>query len=259
VFLEDELATSSRFFHLVWRSMLRGTLCLPRRGIQAVPEQLAGALPPGTVQLEKPVRELTGDGVLLADGSQLGAAAVVVATGSAEAAALLPGLSVPAGRTVTTVYHAAPASQLAEPILLVDTERVILHTSVLSEVTPGYAGDGRALISTSVLGPEADHPGPDTRQAGVNGDRPGPYHDDLEPAIRRRLATLYQTPTDGWEHLATYTIHGALPAMTPPHPLSRRSRIDSRRYVCGDHRTTGSVQGALASGARAAREVLADT
>ena len=31
-----------------------------------------------------------------------------------------------------------------------------------------------------------------------------------------------------------------------------------RRYVCGDHRATGSVQGALASGARAARELLAD-
>jgi phytoene dehydrogenase-like protein len=29
------------------------------------------------------------------------------------------------------------------------------------------------------------------------------------------------------------------------------------RFVCGDHRATGSVQGALASGARAAREILA--
>jgi phytoene dehydrogenase-like protein len=48
VFLEDQLETSGRFFHLVWRSMLRGTLCLPRRGIQAVPEQLAAGLPPGT-------------------------------------------------------------------------------------------------------------------------------------------------------------------------------------------------------------------
>ncbi|MGW7188698.1 hypothetical protein [Streptomyces sp. NPDC054838] len=28
--------------------------------------------------------------------------------------------------------------------------------------------------------------------------------------------------------------------------------------MCGDHRATGSVQGALASGARAAREVLRD-
>ena len=37
VFLEDELETSSRFFHLVWRSMLRGSLCLPRHGIAGGP------------------------------------------------------------------------------------------------------------------------------------------------------------------------------------------------------------------------------
>ncbi|MCH0556903.1 FAD-dependent oxidoreductase [Streptomyces sp. MUM 16J] len=46
VFLEDDLVTSGRFFHLVWRSMARGTLCLPAAGIGAVPEQLASALPP---------------------------------------------------------------------------------------------------------------------------------------------------------------------------------------------------------------------
>jgi phytoene dehydrogenase-like protein len=236
VFLEDDLDTSSRFFHLVWRSMLRGSLCLPRRGMQAVPEQLAQALPPSTVRLETPVGGLTGDGVLLTDGREVPADTVVVATGPAAAAALLPGLDVPATRTVTTLYHAAPASPLAEPTLLVDTARQVLHTSVLTEVTPGYAGDGRALVSTSVLG------------RGSGG---------LEVAVRARLATLYQADTSGWEHLATYTVDGALPAMTAPHLLSRECRVGPRRYVCGDHRATGSVQGALASGARAAREVLA--
>ena len=235
VFLEDELETSSRFFHLVWRSMLRGSLCLPRRGIQAVPEQLAAALP-GSIRLETPVQELTDHGVLLADGSERSADAVVVATGAAAAARLLPGLRVPATRTVTTLYHAAPESPLAEPILLVDGERQVLNTSVLSEVTPGYARNGRALISTSVLG--AGHPG-------------------LEAAVRARLATLYQAGTADWEHLATYTVEGALPAMLPPYPLIRGCRVTAGRYVCGDHRATGSVQGALASGARAAREVLA--
>ncbi|WTI78900.1 FAD-dependent oxidoreductase [Streptomyces sp. NBC_00726] len=43
-----------------------------------------------------------------------------------------------------------------------------------------------------------------------------------------------------------------------PRPLSRTTRIGPGRYVCGDHRATGSVQGALASGTRAAREVAAD-
>lgn len=37
VFLEEGLETSARFLHLVWRSMARGTLCLPAHGIGAVP------------------------------------------------------------------------------------------------------------------------------------------------------------------------------------------------------------------------------
>jgi hypothetical protein len=237
VFLEDELETSARFFHLVWRTMLRGTLCLPRHGIQAVPEQLAAALPAGTVQLETPVDALTDDGVVLPDGSEIPARAVIVATGAAESGRLLaPDIDVPATRTVTTFYHAAPSSPLAEPTLLVDSERQVLHTSVLSEVTPGYASNGRALVSTSVLGGGGE---------------------SVETAVRGRLATLYQADTAGWEHLATYTVEGALPAMAAPHPLTRGCRVGPGRYVCGDHRATGSVQGALASGARAAREVLA--
>lgn len=235
IFLEDSLETSSRFFHLVWRSMLRGTLCLPRTGMQAIPEQLAAALPAGTIRLETPVAKLTSDGVLLADGGELAADAVVVATGPAAAADLLPDLDVPAVRAVTTCYHAAPLSPLAEPTLLVDTTGPVLHTSVLTEVTRSYAPDGRALISTSVLGAQ-------------------PH---AEPPVRGRLAELYQTDTSGWDHLATYVVEGALPAMPAPHPLTRRARLGPGRYVCGDHRATGSVQGALASGARAAREILA--
>ncbi|MHA6757744.1 NAD(P)/FAD-dependent oxidoreductase [Streptacidiphilus sp. PAMC 29251] len=237
VFLEDELETSSRFFHLVWRSMLRGTLCLPNEGIQAVPEQLAAGLPTGTVSLDTPVAELTDGGVLLDDGSELAADAVVVATGARAARALLPELEIPAGRTVTTHYYAAPRSPLEEPVLLVDGSRHLLHTAVLTEVAAGYATDGRALVSTSLLG------GPTPNQ---------------EQRVRTRLAELYRTDTADWEHLAGYTVTDALPAMPAPHPLTRPARLGAGRYVCGDHRTTGSVQGALASGARAARELLAD-
>jgi phytoene dehydrogenase-like protein len=236
VFLEDELETSARFFHLVWRSFLRGTLCLPRRGIQAVPEQLAANLPPGTVQLETPVTALTEDGVGLADGGEIPGQAVIVATAAAEAGQLLgDAVSVPATRTVTTFYHAAPSSPLAEPTLLLDTERTITNTVVLSEVSDTFAPAGRALVSSSVLGDASDR----------------------EPDVRARLAELYGTDTAGWEHLASYAIPGALPAMPAPHPLSQPTRISPGRYVCGDHRATGSVQGAMASGTRAAREFVA--
>ncbi|MFC8077488.1 NAD(P)/FAD-dependent oxidoreductase [Streptomyces sp. NPDC057307] len=237
VFLEDELETSSRVFHLVWRSMLRGTLCLPSDGIGDVPRQLADALPAGTVRFESPVDRLTDDGVLLADGGESAAGVVVVATGPEPAARLLPGLDMPPYRVVTTYFHTAPTSPLAEPTLLTDTRLRFLNSCVLSEVVPGYAPAGSSLIATSVLGEDTE---------------------GRERALREALAETYGTDTAGWDLVTARTIHDALPSMPPPQPLTRSSRVGPGRYVCGDHRTTGSVQGALASGARAAREILRD-
>ncbi|MFH7600193.1 NAD(P)/FAD-dependent oxidoreductase [Streptomyces racemochromogenes] len=236
VFLEDSLETSARFFHLVWRSMLRGTLCLPRDGIGAVPAQLAAGLPPGVLRTSSEVSALTPDAVVCGDG-ELRARAVVVATGAGAAVRLLPGLRAPEGRTVTTLYHAVGRSPLAEPTLLVDARRRFLNSCVLTEVQPGYSGDGRALVSTSVLG------------------APGPAE---EAAVVSALAEAYGVDTGTWEPVHRVTVRHALPAMPPPLALTRTTRFAPGRYVCGDHRATGSLQGALASGARAAREVLAD-
>ncbi|MGW2491445.1 NAD(P)/FAD-dependent oxidoreductase [Streptomyces sp. NPDC001606] len=237
VFLEDALETSSRMFHLVWRSMLRGALFLPAFGVQSVPRALAAALPEGTVRLGTPASQLVGRGVLTADGTELPARAVVVATGAGAAARLLPGLDVPAHRTVTTYYHVAPASPSGLPVLLVDTRRRVLNTCVLSDVAPEYAPRGSALVATSVLG----------------GDT-GP----VRTAVVAALSEMYRTDATAWELLTARTVEDALPAMPPPWPLTRSCRTGPGHYVCGDHRGTGSVQGALASGSRAAREVLED-
>ncbi|MFE3249053.1 NAD(P)/FAD-dependent oxidoreductase [Streptomyces sp. NPDC059209] len=237
VFLEDDLETSSRVFHLVWRSMLRGTLCLPSDGIGAVPRQLADALPSDTVRLDSPVDRLTDDGVLLADGTERTADVVVVATGPGPASRLLPDLDMPPYRVVTTYFHTAPRPPLTEPTLLTDTRLRFLNSCVLSEVVPGYAPAGSSLVATSVLGEDA---------VGREG------------AVRDALSEAYETDTAGWDLLTARTIPEALPAMPPPQPLTRPSRAGAGRYVCGDHRTTGSVQGALASGTRAAHEILRD-
>ncbi|MEV6200828.1 NAD(P)/FAD-dependent oxidoreductase [Streptomyces sp. NPDC051771] len=237
VFLEDGLETSARFFHLVWRSMLRGTSCLPADGIGAVPAQLAARLPRDVLRTGTAVSALAPGGVSLSDGREVRSRAVVVATGQRIAGELLPGLRVPAGRTVTTLYHAAVRSPLDEPVLVVDARRRFLNTCVLTAVQPRFSTDGRALVSTSVLG------------------RPGPVETD---AVVRALGEVYGTETGDWEPVHRVTVTDALPAMPGSAPLVRDVRWAPGRYVCGDHRATGSLQGALASGARAARAVLDD-
>jgi predicted NAD/FAD-dependent oxidoreductase len=78
-----------------------------------------------------------------------------------------------------------------------------------------------------------------------------------EAAVRRRLAILYGVDVTWWELLATYPVTHALPAMPAPHEFRKPVRMDGL-YVCGDHRDTSSIQGALVSGRRVARAVLAD-
>jgi hypothetical protein len=233
VFLEDGLDTSSRLFDLLWRSFARGTQCVPAEGMQAIPRQLAA----GTdVRLETPV-EHVGARQITVGGERRSAAAVVVATGGPTAATLLPGLDRPSTRRVTTHYHLAPEPPVREAAIVLDGERSgpVANTVVLTNAAPSYA-PGRHLVSSSTLA------------AGVP-----------EPEVRRHLSLLYGMDTSGWQSVAAYDVEDALPCQTPPMGRFRKPvALEPGLYVCGDHRDSASIQGALVSGRRAARAVLAE-
>lgn len=238
------LTTSSRVADLALRSYARGGLCLPVDGPGAAAAQLAEGLPAGTVRLGVEVTAVSADGVDTARHGRITARAVVLACDGRAAAVLLPGLRLPAYHPVTTYFHAADASPLGEPVLLLDADRSgVAHSLVLSDVHASYAPPGRALIATTVLG----------RHAYGTGGPAG-----FEPTVRRRLAELYAVPTGGWEFLTVRHTLDAVPAMPAPHVFRRSVRLLAGLYVCGDHRDTGSMQGALVSGRRAARAVLRD-
>ncbi|WP_042389840.1 NAD(P)/FAD-dependent oxidoreductase [Streptacidiphilus melanogenes] len=233
------LRTSSRVADLVLRSYARGRLCLPAQGVGAVPLALAERLPAGTIRIGVQVTGIAADGVDTERHGRFGARAVVVATDSRSAAGLLPGLHEPEHHPVTTYYHVADTSPLTEPLLVLDATpgALVSHTLVLSEVDRSYAPTG-ALIASTVLGHRAAVPS--------------------EPAVREALAHLYDTDTSGWHFLTARHFAEALPAMPPPHVFRRPVRVLRGLYVCGDHRDTSSVQGALVSGRRAADAVLRD-
>jgi predicted NAD/FAD-dependent oxidoreductase len=90
----------------------------------------------------------------------------------------------------------------------------------------------------------------------VLGTPPDPAH--LDATVRAQLARLYRTSTTRWELLAAHHVPAAVPAMPAPHDLRRPVRLLAGLYVCGDHRDTSTVQGALHSARRAAHAVLTD-
>ncbi|KZB88272.1 NAD(P)/FAD-dependent oxidoreductase [Amycolatopsis regifaucium] len=235
VFLEAGLSTSSRFFRLVWRSFLRSAPSLPALGMGELPRQLARLLPVSAVRTGCPVEEVEGGRVRTSGGDVWNARAVVVATDGTTAARLVGGVPEPRWNSVTTWYFTPPRSPLREPVIVIDARGgPILSTAVLSEVCPTYAPDGAALVSTSALTP-------------------------LEEAeVRRELSRMYRDDASRWPLAGRYEIPHALPDMTAPHDIRREIRFGERIYVCGDHRDTSSLQGALASGARTARAVARD-
>ncbi|RSN22401.1 oxidoreductase [Amycolatopsis sp. WAC 04169] len=235
VFLEAGLNTSSRFFKLVWRSFLRSAPSLPSRGMGELPRQLARLLPVSAVRTGTRVEHVGNGEVRTSGGDVWTARVVVVATDGTTAAGLVDGVPEPHWNSVTTWYFAPPRSPLREPVIVVDARGgPIVNTSVLSEVCPAYAPEGAALVSASALAPLA------------------------ESEVRRELSRLYRVDTARWPVVGRYEIPHALPAMSPPHAVRGEIRFGERLYVCGDHRDTSSLQGALASGGRTARAVLRD-
>ena len=238
VFLEDELATSRRFLDLVLLSFMKGRPAVPAEGMQAIPNQLRDALPEGAVRLGVRV-ERVDDGVVHTSDGSVRARTVIVAADPRSAQKLLPPLQAPPGRDVTTWYYVAdtPPDRLThgEPVIVVDGRRArgpLVNTVVLTHAAPSYAPDGRVLVSASALGLH-----PDTAS---------------EAAARHHLAQLYGVGTRSWEHVATYPIPYALPAMLPPLDVRRPVALGEWLFVAGDHRDTASIQGAMVSGRRAA-------
>ncbi|MFE6485070.1 NAD(P)/FAD-dependent oxidoreductase [Streptomyces sp. NPDC057757] len=238
---DPDLRTSSRCADLALHSFVTGRLCLPEGGADALPELLAASLPPGTVRTGVRVDAVSTTRVTTREHGELGCRAVLLATGARAAAELLPGLHVPAFHPVTVVHHTTDEPPLTEPALLLDADRngPVAHTAVISEVDATRAPAGRALVSSTVLGTP-------------------PATGRLDAAVRAQLARLYGTSTARWELLAVHHDPEAVPAMPPPHDLHRPVRLLAGLYVCGDHRDTSTVQGALHSARRAAHAVLTD-
>ena len=234
VLLEDRRETSSRYLDLLWRSFARGATGLPAAGIQAIGEQLAGRVGATRVHTGVRVGAVTGSGVT-SDAGPVRADAVVVATDPGTAAGLVPAVEASAPRQVTTHYHVLPASPWTEPLIVLGTPGgQLVNSVVLSDAQPAYSPDGRALIASNTLAP--------TREADV----------------RDEVARLHDVAASDLQHLTTVTVTGAQPAAPPPLRHRRPVELGGGMYVCGDHRDTSTVRGALRSGRRAASAILTD-
>jgi len=238
--LDPTLGVSRRRFDVVLRMLATGDAAVPAAGMQALSDAVAAPLPTGTIRYGAPVERLDGTAAVLADGTRVAGRAVVVAT-EGPVAARLTGLPDPGSLAAGCCWFAAGSSPVADPFLVLDGDNrgPVRNVAPLSVVAPSYAPAGRALVAAAI-------PGPDALGA------------DLERAVRAQLTGWFGPAVADWELLRYDRIEHGQPRQVPPFAPKRSIRLGDGRYVCGDHRDTGSIQGALFSGRRAAEAVHHD-
>jgi phytoene dehydrogenase-like protein len=244
IFLEKGLNTSSRMFEFAFKMFSEGNASLPANGMGAIPDQLASALPLESIRLNTRVISVSHGSALLANGELLKARAIVVATEGPEASMLIPALVPPASCGTTCMYFVAEHDPLGKPVLVLngDGSGIINHLCIPSAVAPSYAPAGAALISVSILGiPDEDDKA-------------------LEVIVRAQLKSWFGPKVNSWRSFRTYRIQHALPSQAFPALAQPRRpvRMQKGLYVCGDHRDTASIHGALVSGRRTAEAILED-
>lgn len=246
--LDASLTASRRMFDVVFRCLATGSSTVPAAGMGSIPAQLAAALPVDCVRLNTPVVAVTPGHVTTADGAQLGARHVVVATEGPVASQLLD-LDPVGSRAVSCVWFAADQPPFRDRLIALDGEGTgpALNVAVMTNVAPEYSSDGRALIAVAC-------PGGHETDAPDQGDSRAPA---LIDDVRFQMRRWFGPQVDGWVHLRTDVIAHGQPDSRPPFSPKRRVSLGNGLFVCGDHRDTPSIQGALFSGRRCAEAVLA--
>lgn len=227
--LDPSLRTSRRMFDIIFRSLSQGDAGLPALGMGALPRHMADRLP-GVLHLNTKVASIDGRSVVTTDGRRVEARAVIIATDlpSARELTTLPDRE---SRRAGAVYFAADAAPTKSKLVVLDGtgNGPVLNAAVLSNVARSYAPDNHHLIVAAM---------PDV----IDGD--------LETMAREQLRSWWGPQVDGWRHLRTYRIPHAGVEQRPPFSPKRNLALGNGVFVCGDHRDTGSLQGALFSGRR---------
>ena len=240
IFLENDLRTSSRMFEFTFRMFTQGSATLPAAGMQSIPQQLVDQLPADTIRLNSPVTSIGGKKVTLNTGETLTARHLVLATDAHQTAKILPAFQAqsPTWRAVTNLYFTAEKAPFPDSIIALNGtgKGLINNIAILSNVAPSYAPTGQALLSVSVLGLH--------------------QNENLAALVTAELQTWFGPAAKNYRHLRTDHIRHALPEQKPGHKSPGTLKLDNT-WICGDHNTTASIEGAIISGKQTAEFLLA--
>jgi phytoene dehydrogenase-like protein len=239
IFLEEELKTSSRMFEFVFKMFGQGYAALPAGGMQAIPDQLADRLKPGSLKTNTRVVRVAPKRVETEDGTIFRAENVVIATDMSHAADLSDLISGRPWNGTVCLYFASSSTPSSQRSILLNGSGSgrVSNIAIPSDIATGYAPEGQSLICVSL------RPGADTNPE----------------TVRNEIARWFSRPAGDFRFLEAFRIPQALPRQEPGDcEFGKASlQLDNGLWVAGDYRYSSSIEGAMISGKRVAEAILA--
>lgn len=281
IYLTSLEKLSSRMFHFVFKMFTIGSAALPKKGMQAVADQLGEKARRLGVDVDccaavtniKKSEDLYS--IEINSKPSVHTKSIVMAANERVGQSLLSNylqtthsILQLSQRTVACIYYSLPSpAPLLEPILILNGEGTpcrntrkypINNVCFPSTVQRSYAPKGYELCSVTIL------------ESAMNQ-----YNEDyeaLDADVRRQLATWFLdsandiTDKSIWIQKGMYIIQEAQPAhfnTDSRHPANvhggrdcrmfRGEKMPDGMFVCGDYMATSTFNGALESGVNAGR------
>lgn len=243
LFLDRSLAVSSQRLTYDLKALADGQAALPRDGMQAIADQLAAGLP--EVRVNTPALRLERQYSLAVQTSEETIEAdVVVLAAHAPEVERLSGLPMPKdANSATCLYFHLPYPLYGHKKVVVNghPDGFVNHAVQLTNIAPSYAPAPEHLLAATIIGAPDDSVEQLTAKALADMQRWFPW---------RGIA--------GLRTLAVYQVPFARLAEPPGFQARRpanRTEVEGL-YLAGEYTETSSIDGALASGEKAAEAIL---
>jgi protoporphyrinogen oxidase len=235
IYLEENLNTSSRLFEFIYKMFGTGYATIPRKGMQAIPDQLAAQLSNTVIRLNTAVKQIDQKTIKLDNGESIEADQIIIAT---DLGHLLTShkRQKTAWKSCYNIYLESEKSVFNEAIigLLPNKELLVNNFHFLNDV---FEGD-KDILSVTVVKPHSL------------------TDEQMIKKVKKELLDYCNIKTK--ELVKLYHIKKALPDLDQ---LSYIPAVDDLfiapgMYCCGDQLANGSLNAAMASGRLAAEQII---
>lgn len=238
IFLETELSTSSRMFEFVFKMFAEGTALLPKKGIKAIPDQLASKLKSSSFIFNTKALEIKGNNILLDNGEEINSDFTIIAT---DVDGLLPdnNSNKTKWKSCSNLYFTTNEKNYKKPLIGLVTNQDSLINNIFyhNSLATAQKGKGELLSVTLVKEHQLSK-------------------ENLIKQVEKELKLV--CGIQNLKFLKLYNIPKALPQLSDlKYSLEPKElQLSDSIFLAGDLHLNGSLNAAMLSGEAAAKGVI---